>query len=92
MTINLHPDLEAALHAAAEASGVTEEEFIHAALEEKLCEEHHSGFDSPEIEDAWMKEISRRTEEIDSGQVVGIPAEQVFAGIRQMLRERRAAS
>lgn len=35
----------------------------------------------PGYEQAWDEELIRRSEEIHSGKVVGIPAEQVFAEI-----------
>ncbi len=35
--------------------------------------------------DAWSDEVKRRIEEIDSGRVQGVPAEQVFARARQIL-------
>lgn len=34
------------------------------------------------VEQAWEKEIARRVEEIESGKVKGIPAEEVFAKLR----------
>jgi putative addiction module component (TIGR02574 family) len=40
-----------------------------------------------EIERAWDEEISRRLEEIDSGKVKAVPAEEVFARIRKRLDE-----
>jgi hypothetical protein len=36
-------------------------------------------------EDAWSDEVKRRIEELDSGRVQGVPAEQVFARARQIL-------
>ena len=46
--------------------------------------------DSPdEIEAAWDTEIARRLEEIDSGKVKLIPAEEVFAKIQARLDEAR---
>jgi putative addiction module component (TIGR02574 family) len=38
--------------------------------------------DDIDDEAAWVEELNRRMEEIDSGQAVGIPAEQVFAELR----------
>jgi putative addiction module component (TIGR02574 family) len=43
---------------------------------------HNSG---PEIEAAWKTEIDRRIEEIQSGKMKGIPAEEVSARIRKIL-------
>jgi putative addiction module component (TIGR02574 family) len=42
-----------------------------------------------EIESAWDQEIGRRLEEIDSGKVNLIPAEEVFAKIQARLDESR---
>ena len=36
-----------------------------------------------DAEAAWEKEVDRRVEEIKSGQVQGIPAEEVFAKLRE---------
>jgi len=46
-------------------------------------------FSPDEIERAWDKEIARRLEEIDSGKVKTIPAEEVFARIQARLDEAR---
>lgn len=35
------------------------------------------------VSEAWDREIARRVEEIRSGRVVGKPAEQVFAELRE---------
>jgi putative addiction module component (TIGR02574 family) len=35
-----------------------------------------------DVTDAWAQEVVRRDEEMESGSVVGIPAEQVFAELR----------
>jgi putative addiction module component (TIGR02574 family) len=43
-----------------------------------------AGFD-PAIEEAWAGEVQRRIEELDSGRVQGVPAEQVFARARKIL-------
>ena len=34
------------------------------------------------VESAWQTEISRRVEEIKSGKVKGVPADEVFAKLR----------
>ncbi len=39
----------------------------------------------PEIDAAWRVETRRRIEEIESGKVKGIPAEQVMAKLRQIV-------
>jgi putative addiction module component (TIGR02574 family) len=46
-----------------------------------LHQEGHSG-----IEAAWDEEIRRRIAEIESGTAKLIPADEVFAEIRQMLK------
>ncbi len=42
-----------------------------------------------EIKRAWDKEIARRIEEIDSGKVKAVPAEEVFARTQAKLDEAR---
>ena len=49
----------------------------------RLAEDLH-GTD-PEIEAAWKAEIDRRIEEIQTGKVQGIPADEVSARIRRIL-------
>lgn len=39
-----------------------------------------------EIEAAWAEEIERRLEEVESGTAKLIPAEEVFAEIRRLLK------
>jgi putative addiction module component (TIGR02574 family) len=41
---------------------------------------------SPEVEAAWDEEIRRRVAEIDSGKVKLVPAEEVFAEVRRLLK------
>jgi len=43
-----------------------------------------AGFDAS-VESAWTDEVKRRLDEIESGRVAGVPAEQVFARARRML-------
>lgn len=40
----------------------------------------------PKVERAWIKEAVRRREELLSGQVEGIPAEEVYAKLGAGLR------
>ena len=40
----------------------------------------------PEVEAAWDAEIRRRIEDIDSGRVTTIPADEVFAEVRRLLK------
>jgi putative addiction module component (TIGR02574 family) len=39
----------------------------------------------PEVEAAWGREIDRRMAEMESGQVKGIPAEEVMARVRKIV-------
>jgi putative addiction module component (TIGR02574 family) len=50
----------------------------------RLTEDLHAS--APEIETAWKTEVDRRIEEIQSGNVKGIPAEEVSARIRKILQ------
>ena len=38
--------------------------------------------DPADVEQAWHDEVNRRVEEIKSGRVKGVPAEEVFAKLR----------
>lgn len=49
----------------------------------RLTVDLHSS--TPETETAWRNEIDRRVQEIQSGQVQGIPGEEVSARIRKMI-------
>jgi len=40
----------------------------------------------PEVEAAWGEEIRRRIEEIDSGKAKLVPAEEVFAEVRRLIK------
>ena len=40
----------------------------------------------PEIEVVWKTEVDRRIEEIQSGKVKGVPAEEVSACIQKILK------
>lgn len=42
-----------------------------------------NGAPDPEIEKAWIDEINRRVEEMESGKDPGIPAEEVFRKLRE---------
>ena len=44
-----------------------------------------------EIDAAWVKEIGRRTREIDEGRMELIPAEEVFAEAQVVIRKVRAS-
>ena len=53
-------------------------------LVDRLTEDLHAS--APEIEAAWKTEVNRRIAEIESGNVKGIPAEEVSARIQQILK------
>lgn len=57
-------------------------------LTEKLRESLETKKDR-EILDAWIKEAERRNDEMESGKVVGIPAEVVFKRLRASVRSAR---
>jgi putative addiction module component (TIGR02574 family) len=40
----------------------------------------------PDVEALWLAEAERRVEELRSGKVKGIPAEEAFARVRRTLR------
>jgi putative addiction module component (TIGR02574 family) len=52
-------------------------------LVERLREDLHSS--DPEIQAAWQTEIARRVGEIQSGEVRGIPGEEVSARIGKIV-------
>ena len=71
------PEIEAAL-----AKMLPEEQCQVAAwLDAQLAP---VGFNA-EVEDEWADVIKRRMEDLDSGRVQGVPAEQVFARARRIL-------
>jgi putative addiction module component (TIGR02574 family) len=49
----------------------------------RLTEDLHAS--DQEVEAAWRTEVDRRVEEIQSGKVQGIPAEEVSARIRKII-------
>ncbi len=61
------------------------------ALAEKLLASVDD-FVSPDIAQAWELEIGRRTREIEAGEAVGLPAEEVLTQARNTLRETRRLS
>jgi len=40
----------------------------------------------PEVEAAWLREVSRRSAEIDSGAVQTVPADEVFSRLHSQLK------
>ena len=49
----------------------------------RLTEDLHAS--DPETEAAWKQEIDRRIEEIQTGKVQGIPADEVFEKAKRIL-------
>jgi len=64
----------------AQALKLTAEE--RAVLIERLAE---AGLPAPPLHPAWEEEIARRLAEMDAGLVESIPAERVFAELRDMI-------
>ena len=56
-----------------------------ARLAEELLSTLQDNVD-PEVEAAWDVEIGRRLDEVDSGKAKLIPAAEVFAEVRRMLK------
>lgn len=54
--------------------------------------EVESDFDQKPLTPEWDAELRRRAEEIDNGTVATIPAEQVHAQVRDILRDARRVS
>ena len=55
-----------------------------AELRDWMLEKVPFEFD-PAVEEAWDKEAKRRLDELDSGKVKAIPADEVFARARKIL-------
>ena len=75
--------------ARAAAEGVGLEDLIQGVLHEAAGD---VGFASKEIEEAWLAEIQRRVQDIDSGRVVMVDGDEAMKRIRENLRRRRAAA
>jgi putative addiction module component (TIGR02574 family) len=41
----------------------------------------------PDVEAAWLEEVRRRSDEIESGAVKSIPSEEVFGRLRAQLKK-----
>jgi hypothetical protein len=92
--IPLPSTLEMVLAERAEARGVTVEQLAVAILEKELglLEEDDTGFASKEIEEAWISEIKRRVDAIDSGRAVLVDGEEALKRLREGIRRRRVAA
>lgn len=55
---------------------------VVAELVDRIMLARHGGMD-PDVEKAWKTEIRGRIAEIESGKVVGVPADEVFARVRK---------
>lgn len=60
-------------------------------IAEKILESVND-FASRDIESAWSQEIAQRVNDIESGKVKGIPADQAMAKARRALNEARKIS
>jgi putative addiction module component (TIGR02574 family) len=70
---------EAVARIVAQLSGMSQQERAELACA-VLCSLEPEDADN---EEAWDRELARRVARIRSGEVVGIPADQVFAGWRR---------
>ena len=57
------------------------ERLLRALLEEL------DGPADPNVEQAWLEEVQRRSQELDDGTVTPIPGDEVFARLRASLRQ-----
>lgn len=73
MTLTLDQLVEAARHLPADQK---------AELVDRLASELHP---EPAVESAWRIEVRRRVQEIELGQITGIPGETVAARVRKIV-------
>lgn len=59
-----------------------QEHLLRALLEEL------DGPADPDVEQAWLTEAQRRSQELDTGGVEAVPADEVFAKARAELKRR----
>ena len=57
---------------------------VVAELIDRILLARHGGIE-PDIEAAWKTEVHRRIEEIETGKVKGIPAEESLARVRKII-------
>ena len=57
-----------------------QERLLHVLLEEL------DGPPDPNVEAEWLDEVQRRSRELDEGSVKAIPANEVFARLRERLK------
>lgn len=58
---------------------------VRATLAERLLQSLDDE-EFSDIDEAWIKEAEKRYSELQQGKVAGIPAQEVFAQIREELR------
>ena len=58
-----------------------------ATLAELLLRSLEEGAPEPGLSPAWQDEIQRRLREVESGEAVLLPAEEVFARLDERLRD-----
>jgi putative addiction module component (TIGR02574 family) len=66
-----------------EMATLTEAERAELAL--ALIESLESWPDQTDVEEAWRREIERRSDEVDRGEAQLVPGDEVFARVRQQL-------
>jgi len=70
------------------------DEILEAALKldpqqrEELIEELSASLDATNIGEYWEAEIQRRIDDVESGRVKAVPADEVFARLEQRFRGR----
>ncbi len=75
------------------SAGATKE-ILEAALKldpeqrEELIEELSASLDASNLGEYWEAEIKRRIDDVDSGRVKTVPADEVFARIEQRFRDK----
>jgi putative addiction module component (TIGR02574 family) len=57
---------------------------VVAELVDRILLARHGGIER-DVEAAWKTEVHRRVEEIETGKVQGIPAEQTLARVRKII-------
>jgi len=57
---------------------------VVAELVDRILAARHGGI-APDVEAAWKTEARRRAEEMETGKVQGIPAEESLARIRKIV-------
>ena len=60
----------------------SEKEALLRVLWEEL-----DGAPDPNVEAAWLEEVRRRSQQIDTGQVELVPADQVFRDLEDLLKK-----